>query len=216
MAKKSSKNGTIAIASGVREDCSDRLERVIDHMTSEPHIAATNKKEMDEAWEEGTTSHPWLRALTAYNNTVFAMLRRMAVDVYNDRLIETVSARSWPMRSLACLASDHLLAAMRQNGADVEFVAFTPASSDLHYRDPNYYKQMLDVIYELEKVRLSQMFNRCTVFSVQIDGSCDRQMLDHKFVSGRMANSDGTVTSVFIVMHSPEKNGALGLLEAVN
>ena len=50
MAKKSSKNGTIAIASGVRENCSDRLERVIDHMTSEPHIAATNKKKMDEAW----------------------------------------------------------------------------------------------------------------------------------------------------------------------
>ena len=68
---------------------------------------------------------------------------------------------------------------------------------------PNYYKQMLDVIYELEKVRLSQMFKRCTVFSVQIDGSCDRQMLDHKFVSGRMSNSDGSVTSVFIVMHSP-------------
>ena len=37
MAKKSSKNGTIAIASGVRADCSDRLERVIDHITSEPH-----------------------------------------------------------------------------------------------------------------------------------------------------------------------------------
>ena len=83
-------------------------------------------------------------------------------------------------------------------------------------RDPNYYKQMLDVIYELEKVRLSQMFNRCTVFSVQIDGSCDRQMLDYKFVSGRMANSDGSVTCVFVVMHSPEKNGAPGLLEAVN
>ena len=56
---------------------------------------------------------------------------------------------------------------------------------------------MLDVIYEIEKVRLSQMFNRCTVLIVQIDGSCDRQMLDHKFVSGRMANSDGSVTSVF-------------------
>ena len=85
----------------------------------------------------------------------------MGVDVYNDCLIETVSARSRPIRSLACLASNHLLATMRQNGVDVEFVPFTPASSDLHYRDPNYYKQMLDVIYELEKVRLSQMFNRC-------------------------------------------------------
>ena len=51
---------------------------------------------------------------------------------------------------------------------------------------------------------------------MQIDGSCDRQMLDYKFVSGRMAYSDGTVTSVFVVMHSPEKNGAPGLLEALN
>ena len=143
-------------------------------MTSEPHIAATNKKKMDEAWEECTTSHPWLRALTAYNKTVLAMFLRMAVDVYNDRLIETVSARSWPMRSLACLASDHLLATMQENGADVEFVPCTHASSDLHYRDPNYYKQMLDVIYELEKVRLSQTFNRCTVFNVQIDDRFDR------------------------------------------
>ena len=98
----------------------------------------------------------------------------------------------------------------------MEFVPFMPASNDLHYRDPNYYKQMLDVIYELKKVRLSQMFNRCIVFSVQINGSRDWQMLDHKVVSGQMANIDGSVTSVFIVIYSPEKNGAPGLLEAVN
>ena len=116
MAKKSYKNCTISIASGVRADYSNMLERVIDHTTSKPHITATNKKKMDEAWEECTTSHPWLGALTAYNKTVLAMLLRMAVDVYSDCLIETVSARSWPMRSLACLASDHLLAAMRENG----------------------------------------------------------------------------------------------------
>ncbi|KAI0215436.1 Centromere protein C [Lamellibrachia satsuma] len=46
---------------------------------------------------------------------------------------------------------------MRQNGADVGFVPFTPASSDLHYRDPNYYKQMLDVIYEPEKRRTAPL-----------------------------------------------------------
>ena len=125
----------------------------------------------------------------------------MVVDVYNDCLIENVSARSWPMRSLECLASDHLLSALREHSTDVEFVQFTPASSDLHYRDPDDYRQMLDVIYELEKVRQSEMFNRCTVFSVQIDGSSDKQMLDH---------------NVFVVMHSPVKNGALGLLEAMN
>ena len=51
---------------------------------------------------------------------------------------------------------------------------------------------------------------------MQIDGSRDRQMLDHEFVNGRMANSNGSVTSVFVVMHSPEKNGAPGLLEAAN
>ena len=85
------------------------------------------------------------------------MLLRMAVDVYNDCLIETVSVRSWPMRSMACLASvGHDATTWRRCG----ICPFTPASSDLHYRDPNYYKQMLDVIYELEKVCLSQKFNR--------------------------------------------------------
>ena len=49
MAKKSSKNGTMPIARGVKTDCSDKLERVIDHMTSEPHMVATSKKKMDEA-----------------------------------------------------------------------------------------------------------------------------------------------------------------------
>ena len=104
-------------------------------MTSEPHMAVTNKKKMDEAWEECTTSHPWLRALTAYNKTVFAMLLRMAVDVYNDCLIETVSARSWPKRSLACLASVHLLAVMRKNGADVEFVLQVDAGCHIRTRE---------------------------------------------------------------------------------
>ena len=48
MAKKSFKNGTMPIARGVRTDCSDKLERVFDHMTSEPHMAATSKKKVDE------------------------------------------------------------------------------------------------------------------------------------------------------------------------
>ena len=52
MEEKSYKNGTMAIANGVMVDCNDRLERVIDHMTSEPQIAETNMKKMDEAWEE--------------------------------------------------------------------------------------------------------------------------------------------------------------------
>ena len=95
---------------------------------------------------------------------VFAMLLRMAIDVYNDCIIETVSSMSWPMRSLACLASDHLLAAVRENDTEVEFVPISHASSDLHYRDPNYYKQMLDVERTRESASVS---NVQPVYSLQ-------------------------------------------------
>ena len=81
---------------------------------------------------------------------------------------------------------------MRENGAHVEigmeFVLFTPVSNYLHYRDPNYYKQMLDV-------------------------TCST---DTQFVNGWVANSDGSVTSMFVIMHLPEKNGDPGVPEAVN
>ena len=85
-----------------------------------------------------------LRLLASNYKTVFEMLVRMVVDIHNDCLVETVSARSWLMQSLACQVSDHIFVSKRGH-ADVEFAPFKPLSSELHQLDPNYYKQMLDI-----------------------------------------------------------------------
>ena len=85
--------------------------------------------------------------------------------------------------AISGVSSFHLFASMRDHSADVEFAPFKPLSSELHHIDRNYYKLLLDVIYQLQKVRLSEMFSRCIIVSKQIDGSCDRQIIDHSYVS---------------------------------
>ena len=64
--------------------------------------------------------------------------------------------------------------------------------------------------------REAPMLQECIAFSIQIDGSLSKQMEDIKFTSCRMVMLDGTVKTVFLLMHSPDSSGAEGLLEAVN
>ena len=84
-------NGTITIANGIR---AYRVDGIIDHMVYETHKAVSHKKKMDEAWGRCNKWHQLLRLLTSNYKSVFEMLVRMVVDVHNDCLVETVSARS--------------------------------------------------------------------------------------------------------------------------
>ena len=215
-AKKFSKNGLVPIANGIRADGDDRLKLIIDHVQSEVHKAALQRQKMDIEWSKGSDKHPWLKVLKAHNAQVVRLLVRMAYDVYNDCLCETVSANSWPSRSLTTLAADRLVAVMADEGSDAALQRFSPPASELHYRDSVYYKQMLDSINAVEYERISKMFSTCIAFSIQIDGSVCKQMVDNKFTSCRMATSDGCLKTIFLKMHSPDESGAKGLLEAVN
>uniref|UniRef100_A0A2S2QDI7 Uncharacterized protein n=1 Tax=Sipha flava TaxID=143950 RepID=A0A2S2QDI7_9HEMI len=62
-AKKFSKNGTIPIADGVRCDSQNKLERIIDHLTTEAHNAATNLDQMQMKWMEQSDEHPWIKTV---------------------------------------------------------------------------------------------------------------------------------------------------------
>lgn len=59
--KKFSKNGTIPIADGVRCDSQNKLERIIDHLTTEAHNTATNLAQMQMKWMEQSDEHPWIK-----------------------------------------------------------------------------------------------------------------------------------------------------------
>jgi hypothetical protein len=206
----------VPIACGIRADGEDRLKLIIDHMLSEVHKAVIRRQTMDTEWHKGSDKHPWLKVLKSHNAQVVRFLVGMAYDVYNDCVCETVSANSWPSRSLTILAANRLVTLMTDEGPDAELPAFTPIASDLHYRDPVYYRQMLDSINAVEEERISKMFDNCIAFSIQIDGSLSKHMVDNKFTSCRMVTNDGCLQTIFLKMHSPNENGANGLLEAVN
>jgi len=69
-----------------------------------------------------------------HNAAVVKLLVHMAFDVYNDCLYETLSAYSWPARSLTTMAANRLIAVMHDEGSDANVSTFTPAAQDLHYR----------------------------------------------------------------------------------
>ena len=63
---------------------------------------------------------------------------------------------------------------------------------------------------------MTKTLNDCVAFSIQIDGSADRQMLDNKFVSCRYVTGPPNfeLKTVFLGVSEPEADGARGLLEA--
>jgi hypothetical protein len=220
-AKKFSANGTIPIASGITVHTKERLMRVVNHLSSASHNAAVEISIKSSQWKSQSSKHPWVNCLQRHRAEVIDTLLKMAIDVYNDSLIETPTAHSWPARSLA---QDHALQLSKyfvNHGWDAPFISF--GSSDLsssinyHYRDPNTYREMLSVIAKLEMEKVGMELRDCLSFSIQIDGSVDRSQRDCKFVVARFMKNDASVhlKSVFLGVVEPEQNGAPGLLEAL-
>ena len=73
------------------------------------HEEAIRLKENDEAWSSLSDSHPWVRVMKKCKAETLNFLIHLAVDAYNDAQVETISARSWPSRSLAGEHSNHLV-----------------------------------------------------------------------------------------------------------
>lgn len=136
VAQRASKNGSVPIANGIRADGDDRVKQIAQHMESEIHKACIDKKQLDEAWEKGTDDHPWLRVLKAHDARLLNFLVSLAFDVYNDSLYETISAYSWPARSLTTMAASRMNSAMNDEKQAATFSEFKPVSADLQYRNP--------------------------------------------------------------------------------
>ena len=92
----------------MRVDGKDRLKHVVDHLLSHAHEEAVRLNDCDRAWSDKSDRHPWIRAFKKWNDEKLQALVRIAIDAYNDTQFETVSARSWPSRSLAVEHSNHV------------------------------------------------------------------------------------------------------------
>eukprot|EP00794_Sanderia_malayensis_P014489 gene14489-15993_t len=216
VAKKYSRNGKIGIANGVRADDEEQLKLIIDHVFSEMQKATRNQNQLELMWEEKSANLPWLNGLKKANTNVVKLLVNMAFDLYNDCLCETISAHSWPARSLTTIAATRLISLMEDEGPDAVLPEFKPTNAELHYRDQMCYRGMLLSVQAIELQKVKKMFLECIIHSIQIDGSVSKHMRDHKFVSITMSMTNGNRRTVFIAMHSPEERGDHGLLETVN
>lgn len=220
-ARKLSLNGTVPIAFGIPVHNSQGLLRVIDHLLSRAHKATAELQRKSELWEFQSDKHPWVKTLKKHRAEVTEFLVKLAVDVYNDCQVETPTAWSWPSRSLANLHSDSLNKRFVDHGWDTPFVAFGESdvskSSLYHYRDPTVYREMLEVVANVERQNISNALKGCVSYGIQIDGSVDKQQLDNKFIVARyMPNTpEVELKTVFLGVVEAEQSGAKGLLQCI-
>ena len=90
-------------------------------------------------------------------------LIHIAVDLYNDTRVETLSARSWTSRSLSSEFSDSLTRQFEKEGMQSKFVPFSPCASAFHYRDPLIYEEMTEIVASLEKGKHQSSFEAVSV-----------------------------------------------------
>ncbi|CAB3996163.1 Hypothetical predicted protein [Paramuricea clavata] len=75
---------------------------------------------------------------------------------------------------------------------------------------------MLEVIADLVRGEVCKTLHNSLCYSVQIDGSMDRQQQDSKFVTARhVQENEVSVETVFVGIVSSDKSGAEGLLDAL-
>jgi hypothetical protein len=147
--KRFSSNGQVPLARGVCADGKDRLVAIIDHLGSAMHIEAERLQKHEKNWAQMSDSHPLVRIFNKANADTRNVVVHLAIDVYNDSLVETLSARSWPSRSLSCEYANYILDKFDKNGWDTADISFNITSSMCHYRSPIIYAEMLEVIGDL-------------------------------------------------------------------
>lgn len=184
-AKKHSKNNYVYIAHGVRCDSKEKLERIIDHLLGNAHKASCERKSLEEKWEKQSSNHPWINVIKNINQKDIDSLIKMFYHIYNDAKVLTLSANSYPSRSLTEMAAQNLINSINSDGFDTEFTPFEPSINQLHYQSPQMYKKMLTYIGDAEMLKLKEEIESCLCLSVQQDGSVDKKQRDNKYVTIR-------------------------------
>jgi len=184
-------NGRLPIAfkPGIRLSGEEFLQRFVDHDLSESHKNAMKAQKLKKVWKEkDSTAHPWLRTLKTSNYRLCEKLVYLAVDVYNDLKIGTISARSWPSRFLASVHAQQQVSRMSSSQQDDShpFTSFVPDSAHLQYLSPDKYIEMSNILGKIELERLKSDIELSTCIGIQIDGSQDRTACDIKHLTSRL------------------------------
>lgn len=124
VAKHNSKNGSVYMANGIRVDSQERMRRVVTHLNGKNHNDALLTKQNHELWINRSEDHVWRKYLSVQHRDLVELLIRMAMDVYNDSLHDTLPAWNWPARSLTQCRSDQFVNAIQNKGESLMFSLF--------------------------------------------------------------------------------------------
>ncbi|KAF0702117.1 Uncharacterized protein FWK35_00032969, partial [Aphis craccivora] len=123
------------------------------------------------------------------------LLIELAIDVYNDSRQLTLSAHSWPSRSLSKIHANSQIVSYKDEGLTSQFFYFSPTAALLQYRNPVIYREMLDI--------------------VGIHGSVDKYGVDNKFITVRFLTENLEIKSVFLGESKYDIRSAEGLLDSI-
>jgi hypothetical protein len=180
-------NGTVYFAHGVRVEGKTGAQRIIDHLLADHHRHALEIKNMTALLKCQSNKHPWLNVLEKHKAAQLRCLLQMCMDVYNDTKCETISARSWPSRSLTSEFAQTLVSRFAEDW-NAAFTPFVPTGEQMHYCHVNAYLEMLHCIAGDIREKLKSELQKATAVRIQVDGSCDRQQLNVKFDTCRIVN----------------------------
>ncbi|XP_025413676.1 uncharacterized protein LOC112685865 [Sipha flava] len=212
---KFSRNGHVPIADGIRCDGKRELMRIVDHLHSDAHNAARKADENQRLWLTQADKHPWVKILKNHESEIIKNLIELAVDVHNDSKVLTLSANSWPSRSLSKMHANAQIASYGEHGLDSKFASFKQSSSAVHYKNPVIYREMLDTVAEITMESVTNELKIAECFTLQVDGSIDKYSIDNKFITARYLDKNKVMKNIFLGESHSSKRGAEGLLDSV-
>lgn len=214
-AKAASRNGTVPIADGVRCDEKKALERIVDHLQGDVHEIAVRAGKAKKLWAEQSDKHPWVKIMKQHDINIVKTLIRLAIDVHNDSTVKTLSAYSWPSRSLSRMHAENQILQYSEHGLDCSFVPYSPPSSSLRYHSPDIYAEMMSVVASLELENLMTKLHDANCFAIQADKSVDKFNINSLFITARYLDKDNSICVAFLGETHSDKHGAEGLAASI-
>ncbi|ESO00140.1 hypothetical protein HELRODRAFT_184362 [Helobdella robusta] len=143
------------------------------------------------------------------------IIDHLKVDVHNDSVTKTLSAWSWPSRSLAQMHAENQVKQYIDHGLDRDFVAFNPPQSALHYRNPDRYREILSFVSKHELSRVIQALKIADCVALQIEKSVDKYNADSLFTARYMDNTNFEMKDSFLGECHSELRGVIGMVDAL-
>jgi hypothetical protein len=146
---------------------------VQDHKQSEGHKAALNAEQQETYFNEKSTKNPLVRAVKMIDEHVYKRAIAHFMDVYNDSKRGTLSAWSWPSRTLTKNAAAKLQ--LREKNAPFE--SFHPTAEEMQYVNPVQHREFLKYIALEDRQDFVEKLKDSLAIGVKVDGQVDVRII---------------------------------------